>query len=373
MILKFKNIQKWLKSCDVSKLLLVTSKSVYKDNFVRLGLDQALVNCEVVHVKDFQINPSVSDLKKMISLLGDQSGFDAILAVGGGSVIDMSKLIKGFLYTPHLVEAVLQDNSKIEPVDIPFGVLPTTAGSGSEGTHFAVIYQEKTKYSIAAPSLKPSKVFLDPSIVIRAPKVVRAASGMDALCQGIESYWSIYSTEESRQFAAEAIDLVWRSLEASVNEDCLEATGNMVKASYLAGQAINITKTTAPHAVSYAFTSFFGVPHGEAVGLLLPRFLEFNSQVEECDCLDSRGVAYVKNTIKEIIEILNADVVTEAVEKIYLLQKSIGLRTRGSEVKMHTSSDRKIIVKNGFNPQRVNNNPRRLKEDSLFCILESMN
>ena len=95
---------------------------------------------------------------------------------------------------------------------------------------------------------------------------------------------------------AEAITLAWNWIEKAVNERCPDALNDMAKASYLAGRAINITKTTAPHAVSYPMTSYFGITHGHAVGLLTTRFLPFNEAVTELDCLDARGPDWVKKT-----------------------------------------------------------------------------
>jgi alcohol dehydrogenase class IV len=150
----------------------------------------------------------------------------------------------------------------------PLIAIPTTSGTGTEATCFAVVYIDKTKYSLKHSSILPDYTIIDPTLTHAMPPLVTAATGMDALAQAIESYWGVKSTHESQAYAREAITLTLAYLKAACQNE-VEARDAMSRAANLAGKAINLTETTACHAVSYPITSYFNVPHGHAVALTL--------------------------------------------------------------------------------------------------------
>ncbi len=193
-----------------------------------------------------------------------QSRAGAILAIGGGSVIDLAKTI---IYKTVKASGL-----------VPFFIVaPTTAGSGSEATSFAVIYKNKKKESLVHPSLLPQVVILDPELTTTMSTYQAAASGMDALSQAIESYWSRNSNTDSKEIASTAIS-IWEEnfLDAVLKKDN-KAQEKMLETAHLAGKAINITRTTGPHALSYYLTATFNLPHGHAVAMLLPVFFLYNA------------------------------------------------------------------------------------------------
>jgi len=143
-------------------------------------------------------------------------------------------------------------------------------------------------------------------------------------------------------------------------------------ASNLAGQAINITKTTAPHAVSYALTSIYGIDHGHAVGLLATRFFDYNNEVSKNDCLDSRGVAWVKSRMCDLASMLGCENVQDVATEMNRLMIDIGLEVDLKLLGICSEEDVKRIVSNGFNPQRVNNNPRLLTQSGLHEMMLKM-
>ena len=354
---------------DVSSVLLVTGKSAYASSGAQEALEPLLRRQRVRRVCEFETNPKTEDVTRILKELREDAPFDCILAVGGGSVIDVAKLLKAFLGSSQSIETYLQGAETLEPSDIPLIAVPSTAGSGSEATHFAVVYQGKEKFSVAHERLLPNLAVVVPALLKSLPAHVAAASGMDALCQGIESYWSIYSTDESRDLAREAVVLAWGSLKKSVLNKDDQALEDIARASHLAGQAINITKTTAPHAVSYALTSFYGITHGHAVGLLVARFFAYNSEVSDEDCLDSRGPAWVKSRIEDLVGILSSESIQDVAPAMNRLMDDIGLEVDLKALGLSTDKDIEVIVENGFNPQRVNNNPRRLDQLGLSDLL----
>src|SRR5690606_13293580 len=134
----------------------------------------------------------------------------------------------------------------------PLILIPTTAGSGSETTKFAVIYENGNKVSVDHPALLADEIFLDPKLTVNLPKYVTAYTAADALCQAIESYWARAATPESKNWAINAIKLVLENAKAAIaNPSDLNARLQLLIGASLAGKAINVTRTTAPHALSY--------------------------------------------------------------------------------------------------------------------------
>jgi alcohol dehydrogenase class IV len=191
------------------------------------------------------------------------SGANAIVAIGGGSVIDLGKM---------MVWQCLQQKCSLPLL----AAAPTTTGSGSEATRFAVLYEHKKKLSISHPSLLPSIVALDPLLVYSQSAYQAAVSGMDVLAQAVESYWSRASVPESRKLASAAIGIWKEHFISGLDSQNQDARKLMQIAANLSGQAIDHTRTTGPHALSYYLTSTYGVAHGQAVAFFLPVFFEYN-------------------------------------------------------------------------------------------------
>lgn len=357
-----------LQDRNCQSILLVSGREMFAACGAEIALEEVLRGRSVEHVSDFEPNPQAEDVRRLIERLKGQH-FDAILAVGGGSVLDVAKLLKAFLAASDPVFGYLEGSEPLEPQAIPLLAIPTTSGSGSEATHFAVLYHQKVKHSIADARLLPDEVFLVADFLYSMPPAVAAASGCDALCQGIESYWSIHSSESSSSLAREAIEKAWKLLADAVIHRTPASVIGMAEAAHAAGRAINQTKTTAPHSVSYALTMHFGIAHGHAVGLLVPSFLIFNRDVAESNVLDPRGTSFVQQRMDDIAAMLGADDCVTASESLLALLRRIGLETDLTQLGLRTAADVDCVVKHGFNPQRVNNNPRRLEEEDLRAML----
>ncbi len=352
-------------------VLLVTGRASYEASAVSRLLAPVLAGREVTRVSDFETNPKKDDV---VRILNEIQGVDftAVIAVGGGSVMDVAKLIKCFNHASDQIDQVLYSGGDPAPSSAALFALPTTAGSGSEATQFAVLYDRGTKYSVSHPELLPDAAWVLPSALASVPREVAAAAAMDAFCQGVESYWSIHSTDKSKETAQEAVGLAWENMVAAVVDREPAALEAMGRASHLAGQAINVTRTTAPHAVSYALTTYFGISHGHAVALMLPEILKFNAAVTEADLLDARGVDYVKTTLDELGSMIGCSSPLQAARAITDRMEVMALSTDLHALGIKTSRDRELVIKHGFNPGRVNNNPRRMTEGDLRGILDSM-
>ena len=149
--------------------------------------------------------------------------------------------------------------------------MPTTAGSGAETTSNAVIYINKLKYSVESQLLLPD-YFLINQLIFKNPTKLKSSSGFDAMSQAIESLLSLKSNSKSVIYAKKSLILTNKKLFKFCKKPTFLNSNNMLLAANLSGKAINISKTTAPHAVSYPFTSIYGINHGHAVSLTLEKF-----------------------------------------------------------------------------------------------------
>jgi alcohol dehydrogenase class IV len=174
---------------------------------------------------------------------------DAYIAVGGGTVIDTTKLLRG-------IDGELPS----------FLAVPTTAGTGSEATRFAVYYDHGRKMSADDARYLPTAVLLIPDFTATQSPYQKASTEFDAYAQAVESLWARGATEESREYARKALSLMER--------------GDQMMGAYWAGRAIDISRTTAAHALSYYMTANYGIPHGHAVYMMFEYVCRANGHPE---------------------------------------------------------------------------------------------
>ncbi|OUO90681.1 hypothetical protein B5F40_05695 [Gordonibacter sp. An230] len=194
---------------------------------------------------------------------------DGLVSIGGGSAIDLAKCVKALLGAPDPLELGTHPDLPSPRIDVPHIAVPTTAGTGSESTRFATVYVNGTKRSISSERLLPDAAVLDARLLSTLPDYQRRCTLLDALCQAIESHWSVRSCDASRPLSAEAMRRIARDAGSYLEGDAAAARSIMT-ASNLAGKAINLTTTTAPHALSYGLTTLKGLPHGHAVAMCMP-------------------------------------------------------------------------------------------------------
>lgn len=267
-------IKKSIASYGHNEILLVRGKNSYYSSGASEKIGEILgkIGCIVHEWTDFSSNPEYNDLCKGLHYMnGIQPS--AIIAVGGGSVIDMAKLMRFF----HSYEGDFKTNNyTLQRNPIPLAAIPTTAGTGAEATKFAVLYKNKIKYSVEHSCILPELAWIYPPFTYNNDAYLSACTGFDALAQAIEAYWNRNATAESDTYAQKAIKLIWATLPNVVKNLGLEDREKLIQGAYWAGRAINITKTTAPHAFSYPYTSFYQYPHGHAVALNFSKLAALN-------------------------------------------------------------------------------------------------
>ena len=311
----------------------------------------------IVRFSDFVPNPLYESVVEGVDIFHKEK-CDTIVAVGGGSAIDVAKCIK-------LYSNMNREENYLEQEIVPNNVLliavPTTAGTGSEATRYAVIYYEGEKQSIADYSCIPSIVLFDTSVLETLPLYQKKATIMDAMCHSIESFWSVNSTDESKGYSKEALSLIVNNYKDYLAGDNSK-NELMLKASHIAGKAINITQTTAGHAMSYKLTSLFGIAHGHAAALCIKEIWPFMVK-HTGNCTDVRGVEYLKNTFEEIADSMECSCVEEAIDKFRNMVDELEL-----PIPEDATDKEYEVLKNSVNPVRLKNNPVKLSVDDIDII-----
>lgn len=227
---------------------------------------QQAAGVDFVQFKGYHPNPDYADCAAGAAMYRE-NGCDGLISLGGGSAMDTAKAIKAMLIakdTDKALHSILPDEAVL-----PHIAIPSTAGTGAEATQIAVVYVDDQKVSISHPVLLPEGVVLDAALLDSLPEYHKKACALDALCQGIESYWAKTATEESRVHAYLAIIGVLDNIRGYLAGDA-HAADAMLEAAYRSGRAIQISRTTAAHAMSYQITKKLGLAHGHACMLTLP-------------------------------------------------------------------------------------------------------
>lgn len=336
-----------------NKFLLVCGNRVFQSPDVRKFLERLTI--PYVHFSDFTPNPIYEDIVAGVSLFKNTQ-CDSIVAIGGGSTIDVAKCIKEFSILNEEIDYLEQPcQSSI----IPLLAIPTTAGTGSEATHFAVLYKNGEKKSLSHFSLIPEVVILDTVFLKGLSDYHKKSALLDALCQCIESYWSIHSTDISKAYARKGIRLILENIEGYLVDEP-EAQENMLLAANLSGKAINITQTTAAHAMSYRLSSIYGIAHGHSVACCLPYVWKHIAE-HTAACLDQRGESYLLKILDELNEIFYADSAIESIERLeqimFSLQMSSPIAAAETEIENLTKS---------VNIQRLSNTPVAITEKDIY-------
>jgi len=360
------NIKKIISDLGAKNILLVTGKDSYKKSGSEEKIFQYLGDAVIKRFFDFEANPNIKDVQVGINIISSFKP-DLVIAIGGGSVIDIAKLIN--IFAVHVTKEkeiykFVNESSSVKQPGLPLIAIPTTSGTGSEATHFAVVYIGNKKYSFAHEYVLPNFSIIDPSLSYSNPAYIKACSGFDALSQAIESFWAVGSTEESRSYSKEAIKIILSSIEMAVLKSDKKSMDRMSLAANLAGKAINISKTTAAHAVSYPITKFLDIPHGHAVALTLGSFFVINSHYSESQLNDSRGVQYFDNISKELLNLFDCSRSEQVSQRWNQIMTNIGLETNLKSIFSKKNIDYELIKKE-INLERLNNNPVKVNSSQI--------
>ena len=294
--------------------------------FTRLNAILSSISSHVTHFTDYTPNPKLEDAEEAARI-----PCEVILSAGGGSAIDVAKYVK-----------LKNEHARLI-------VIPTTAGSGSEATRFAVIYDAGKKLSLTDDRMIPEYVMFDPELLRYMPEYVRKSSALDAMSHALEAFWSVNANSESLKYSHEALSTITRMLEDYPVSYDYEA---MQRSAYIAGKAINISQTTAGHAMSYKLTGIYGISHGHATALcnrVLFPYLVSNTELE---------------VLRDIANSMNCDSPEQAAKKYERIVSGMSI-----EVPCADETQIKELV-SSVNPERLKNFPVKLDESmirELYC------
>lgn len=356
----YQNVPAVLRELGARKIMLVFTSSAKK-----LPVWAYLKDCglDFVEFGGFTPNPKYEEIAEGVALFRNEK-CDAVLAIGGGSAIDVAKCIK--LYAK-MDDSRIYLKQEYTDTGIPLVAMPTTAGTGSESTPFSVIYFGGEKQSVKHESILPNVAILDPDTLESLPVYQKKCTLLDALCQAIESYWSVYSTDASKAYAKAAIEKITANLDEYVEENTARARAEIMSASNLAGRAIAITATTAPHAMSYKLTTTYGYPHGHSVALSLPRVWKYMLSHPE-KCTDKRGAEYLWRAFREIALAMGCDSPEAAAEGFEGMLERLGISypTEGD------AEEKARYFAASVNVERLGNHPVALDREALTDLYKGM-
>lgn len=283
-----------------------------------------------------------------------ESNADLIVAVGGGSVMDIAKLASITADGSCTVRDQLK-NPRIGKKTVTTVMIPTTAGTGSEATPNSIVAvpEEQLKVGIVNPEMIADAVILDGNMIRRLPRKIAASTGIDALCHAIECYTSAKANPFSDLFAMQALRLIFRNLEKACDDpDALDAKEKMMQAAFYAGVAITCSGTTAVHALSYPLGGRYHIPHGVANAIMLMPVMQFNKSccIERfAEVYEAVGGTGARNSAEK------ADwVIAKMDAMVQHLDIPTSLKPYGV-----TEADLPALVKAGMDVQRLLvNNPR---------------
>ncbi|ADV46663.1 phosphonoacetaldehyde reductase [Nitratifractor salsuginis] len=311
IIYKVKALVDIKKHIDDKTVLLVTSAG-----HIKRGLLNKLKNVNITHVIDnIDTHPEFKNLESIYESILDID-FDIILAIGGGSVIDSAKYLSVYNNNKDktFVTKLIKNQINTDYFIKPFISVPTTAGTGSEITPWATIWdmEEKKKYSLYLPELFSKIAIYDPSLTLSVPKDVTIQTGLDTLSHALESIWNKNANEITINYAIKSAKLIVDNLPLLLeNLNNLEYRDNIMKACMYAGLAFSNTQTAVAHAMSYYMTAHKNIPHGIACSFTLPMLID--NIIGKYDFIDEALIKIFgecsSKPLREMLKVLNISTV----------------------------------------------------------------
>ncbi|MBD1140968.1 iron-containing alcohol dehydrogenase [Pelagibacterales bacterium SAG-MED39] len=360
-----KDLKELFNSKYYEKILIVGgNQSFYKSGAAKLIRKLTKNKKTFLYLKKKKI-PEIYELIKLIKEIKKFKP-NLIVSIGGGAVMDLAKISNCMTDIDEIIPKVKNNSYKISKKFCDIIAIPMTAGSGAEVTTNAVLYIGKEKFSIESSFIKPNHMALFPHLVINnKKKKIIHSSAFDCFAQAVESMFSLKSNEKSIEYSKKSLDLFDNNYKSFVKNKSFEKGYLLSLASYYSGKAISISKTIAPHAVSYPFTSFFGVNHGYAVSITFDGFLKYNYE----NISKSKKKYDLNNRYEMLFKFLKIKNIEELSNKISEIKKELSLESQISKINKNIPKKIDLIVDN-VNVQRMTNNPVEVKKKDILNILK---
>lgn len=356
-------------------VLIVSSRSVVSAGLLDAAL-QSLAAAGIAHtlIGHTPPEPVVQDVAAILDAAragAETSGaYDLVAGIGGGSAIDVAKIVAVLLAHPVNLRDLLAKRAEIPARGLPTVMVPTTSGTGAEATPNSIILvaEDELKVGIVSPKLVPDAVILDPLLTLTLPPAVTASTGMDALTHAIECYCSKKGNAFSDLYGLEAIRLIGRSIRRAVHDGTdVAARQDMLLGAYYGGVCIATSSTTAVHALAYPLGGKYRIAHGLSNAILLPSVMAFNLVGNE------RRFAEMARAMGLAVEGLSdADAGTAFVDALRGLNADLGIAAdlRGCGV---TEADLDGLVDGAAKVTRLlDNNPRPMSRAEMRAIYRDL-
>lgn len=362
---------------SLAKLPEVAEKSGGKKAFIisgphlnKMGIVQSCVDAlkakgiESSVFTETEGNPSVETVDKA-SAAYKESGADFIVALGGGSPMDVAKAVGVVArYDGSITE--YEGADKVPGDIIPLIAVPTTAGTGSEVTAFSVITDHSRNYKLTVFSYKliPSYAILDAELLTTAPASVAAACGIDAMVHALEAYISTAASPFSDAMAEKALELIGANIRCyAANRGDIEAAENMLVGSLFAGIAFSWARLGDVHAMSHPVSAYFNVPHGVANAILLPTIVEYNMLADKGKYLN------IYNYIAELPAAPEEFTADMLVDELLNLNEALGIPA-GLEEAGVTKDKFDAMADDAMKSGNIAVNPRSTTKKDVLALYE---
>ena len=354
-----------------SRILFITDKGLMSLKLTEPTINELSKMGEVKIFDEVEADPSQKTLLKAIEK-GKKFNATGVIGFGGGSSMDVAKLTALILGSNEDIDKAWGVENAKGP-RLPLALVPTTAGTGSEVTPVSIItVGEEEKKGVSSHLILPDLAILDPDLTLGLPSATTAATGIDAMVHAIEAYSSSNKNNNiiSKMLSIEALKLLGGSIKKAVKEGSnIEARGNMLIGSMLAGKAFANSPVAAVHALAYPIGGTFHISHGLSNSLVLPYVLRFNS-------VDSKAAKSYAEISKYVFPEIDTNkgvqaISSEFIDKLENLSISLGLPQKLREVDIPKNACEKMAKDAMKQTRLLVNNPREVTEKDALNIYQS--
>ena len=360
------NIKDVVADSGASKVLIITDKGVAGAGLI--AKPKALLDAAGIEVAVIDTTPPEPDVNQVNAILDAARLYapQLVVGIGGGSAMDVAKIVAVLLKHDVALRDLLGGKAKIVGRGVPTLMVPTTAGTGSETTPNSIILvpEDELKVGIVSPKLMPDCVILDPELTIGLPPAITASTGMDALCHAIECYTSKKGNPFSEMLALKAISLIARSIRTAFNDGKnLDARHDMLLGAMYGGMCIATSSTTAVHALAYPLGGKYRIAHGISNAILLPFVMRFNIVGNEAkfrDIAQAMGLDVAAKTPQEASVAM--------IEALFALNRDLQIPADLKRWNI-TDADLGTLVEGAVKVTRLlDNNPRPMSKADIRAI-----
>ncbi len=358
-------LTKEIKQRGFANILVVTDKAL-----LEVGVtDKVISELKKDNIKynifsDLKPNPTVENVKNGVEFC-KTNGSDCIVAVGGGSAIDTAKAIAIIIANPEFSDVKSLDGvANTKNKSLPIIAIPTTSGTAAEVTiNYVITDEENVKKMVCVdPHDIPLVAIIDSELMESMPKLLAAATGMDALTHAIEGYITKAAWAMTDMFHIKAIKIIFDNLEKAVDEKDKVAIENMALAQYIAGQGFSNVGLGIVHSMAHQLGAVYDTPHGLANALLLPYVMEYNGDV----CYE-RFINILEELGIDTNNMSKSEIINNFVKRISDLSKSLGIPQRLREVNV-VENDIPMLSKKAFDDICTGGNPRETSVEDIIEI-----